>query len=67
MDEPNGLNYKGAWYHLCGHYFWDNNNGATKFCRMLSFHSGTHSGRNARKVLKSDSMQLNKKPFNTMS
>jgi len=54
------VNYKGAWYHVCGHYFWDNQNGATKFCRMLGYHSGKHSGRNARKPLKSDSMPVGK-------
>ena len=26
----------GMWYPICGHYFWDNNNGANLFCRKLN-------------------------------
>jgi len=30
----------GKWYPICGHYFWDDNNGATKVCQQLGFSSG---------------------------
>ena len=30
----------GAWAPICGHYFWDNNNGATLFCKKLGYHHG---------------------------
>jgi len=29
-----------TWYPICGHYFWNNNNGATTFCQKLGFSSG---------------------------
>ena len=31
---------EGVWRPLCGHSFWDNNHGATLFCRKLGFPSG---------------------------
>ena len=33
----------GNWSPICGHYFWNNNHGATLFCRKLNpqFKSGT--------------------------
>ena len=34
--------YQGNYYPICGHYFWDNNNGATIVCKMLGFDSGKH-------------------------
>ena len=30
----------GDWYPICGHYFWDNDHGATAFCRKLGSTSG---------------------------
>ena len=32
--------FKGQYYPICGHYFWDNNNGATTFCNLLGFQIG---------------------------
>ena len=32
--------YNGQWYPICGHYFWDNNNGATTVCEALGFSGG---------------------------
>ena len=29
------------WSPICGHYFWDNDNGATLFCKKLGFENGT--------------------------
>ena len=34
------VNFMGKWYPICGHYFWDNHNGATTFCKRLGFSSG---------------------------
>ena len=28
------------WSPICGHYFWNNNQGATKFCQRLGYSSG---------------------------
>ena len=28
------------WSPICGHYFWDNHNGAKKFCEQLGCYSG---------------------------
>jgi hypothetical protein len=28
------------WHPLCGHYFWDNDNGATSFCNKLGYANG---------------------------
>merc|ERR1712153_75859 len=38
--------FNGNWYPICGHYFWDNNDGATTVCQGLGyggFSSGTHT------------------------
>ena len=35
------VNYRGRWYPVCGHYFWDNNHGAATACRQLGFIDGT--------------------------
>ena len=29
------VNVNGEWFPICGHYFWDNNNGASLFCQRL--------------------------------
>jgi len=34
------VSYQSVWNPICGHYFWDNNHGATIVCRMLGFGSG---------------------------
>jgi hypothetical protein len=39
------VSYKGKWYPICGHYFWDNNDGATSFCKQLGFSSGVRGKR----------------------
>ena len=30
-----------TWSPICGHYFWDNENGANLFCKKLGFENGT--------------------------
>ena len=32
--------WNGVWVPICGHWFWDNNFGATLFCKQLGFKSG---------------------------
>lgn len=32
--------FSGQWYPICGHYFWDNNNGATQVCNELGWPTG---------------------------
>ena len=32
--------YNGQWSPICGHYFWDNNNGAAAVCKILGFSGG---------------------------
>ena len=33
--------WNNLWSPICGTWFWDNNNGATKFCEKLGYDSGT--------------------------
>ena len=35
--------YNGSWYPICGHYFWDDDQGATNFCQKLGATSGSVS------------------------
>ena len=37
---PN-VNFEGEWYPICGHWFWNSNDGATIVCQKLGFDSGT--------------------------
>ena len=48
--------FKGKYYPICGHYFWDNNNGATTICKMLGFNKGVKQ--NTRVAYKKDSMPV---------
>jgi hypothetical protein len=50
--------YKGKWYPICGHYFWDNNHGATTFCKQLGFNSGVR--RHTRVNFNVDAMPVGK-------
>ena len=52
------VHYKGKWYPVCGHYFWDNHHGATTFCKQLGFTSGTQSRTRAK--FKVDAMPVGK-------
>ena len=31
--------HENEWYPICGHYFWDSDDGVTIFCKRLGFHS----------------------------
>ena len=39
-DEIAEIYQHGKWIPICGHWFWDNNNGATLFCQQLGYFSG---------------------------
>ena len=51
------MNINGAWTPICGHWFWDNNYGASLFCHKLGFPSGTISDRI---TLPSDGVRMGK-------
>ena len=48
------------WSPLCGHYFWENQYGATKFCQQLGYESGMHSGKPITKIYPVESFTLGK-------
>merc|ERR1712153_64657 len=51
--------FNGNWYPICGHYFWDNNDGATTVCQGLGyggFSSGTRQ--HVRDTYSADSMPV---------
>ena len=39
-DEIAEIYYSGMWIPICGHYFWNNNIGATLFCQQLGYETG---------------------------
>jgi hypothetical protein len=48
LDLYPEVNYRGKWYPVCGHYFWDNDHGATSFCKALGFAKGVRGKRGAK-------------------
>merc|ERR1712039_1111068 len=42
LDDNNiaEISFKGNWFPICGHWFWDNANGANLFCQKLGSQSG---------------------------
>eukprot|EP00937_MAST-01D_sp_MAST-1D-sp2_P000414 g414.t1 len=50
------VQYNGEWYPICGHYFWDDNIGATTVCQALGFPAGTM--RRTRATFTKDSMPV---------
>lgn len=40
--------YQGKYYPICGHYFWDSQDGATTVCKALGFSSGKFKRTNAK-------------------
>ena len=45
---------------ICGHYFWDNQEGAKLFCQKMGYHSGTFSGRGSGQKYSMDSFRIGK-------
>ena len=39
-DKTPMIFWDGLWSLICGHYFWDNEVGATKFCEKLGYTAG---------------------------
>ena len=39
-DEIAEIYFSGMWIPICGHYFWNNNIGATLFCQQLGYQMG---------------------------
>ena len=37
--------WNGVWSPICGHYFWDNQHGATKFCQLMGYDTGYWEGK----------------------
>ena len=50
--------YEGQYYPICGHNFWDNDDGATTVCKALGFISGARIRTDA--VYKVDAMPVGK-------
>ena len=49
-DETPFIFWDSKWFPICGHYFWDNNNGASLFCNKLGYNNGTvHRNENGEK------------------
>ena len=42
------VSYQGKWYPICGHYFWDNDTGATAVCKLLGFERGSYTSTRAK-------------------
>ena len=42
LDDNNiaEISFNGDWLPICGHWFWDNGNGADLFCQELGYQSG---------------------------
>ena len=46
----------GEWYPICGHFFWNNDNGAETICKWLGYAGGTQ--RNSGGVLEKDAIEV---------
>ena len=44
-DEVPEFFWHTEWYPICGHWFWNNQNGARSFCQKLGYTNGRESGR----------------------
>ena len=41
VDKVPMVYWNNTWSPICGHYFWDNDNGANLFCKKLGYINGT--------------------------
>ena len=48
------------WMPICGHAFWDNQEGAKLFCKKMGYESGTFSGRGSGHKYGVDSFRIGK-------
>ena len=49
-----------SWMPICGHYFWDNQNGAKLFCEKMGYTSGKFNGRGSGDKYSQDSFKIGK-------
>ena len=57
-DKDPEILWNGKWTPICGHYFWDNNNGAKLFCKKRGFENGVV--KNTRSRLTNDAIRIGK-------
>ena len=58
-DDGTPLVYWGnSWMPICGHFFWDNQNGAKLFCQKMGYTSGKFSGRGSGQKYSLDSFKI---------
>ena len=48
------------WVPICGHFFWDNQEGAKLFCQKMGYMSGQFSGRGSWQKYSTDSFRIGK-------
>ena len=48
----------GNWAPICGHWFWDNQDGARLFCQKLGYKTGTQQGRGLGETYDVDAIRL---------
>ena len=46
-EDPE-IYWNGKWTPICGHYFWDNDNGAKLFCQKLGLVNGKIKGKGSK-------------------
>jgi hypothetical protein len=49
-----------VWPPICGHYFWDNQIGATKFCEKMGYQQGEQSGEGEGNHYSKDAFKIGK-------
>ena len=53
--------WNGKWNPICGHFFWDNDNGAKLFCQKLGFSNGKITqGSGSQAKLTDDAIRIGK-------
>ena len=50
--------WNGKWAPICGHFFWDNNNGAKLFCQKMGFTYGKVKGQGSQSLLTDDAIRI---------
>ena len=50
--------WNNRWTPICGHWFWDNQIGASLFCKKLGYDSGTVSGKGSGQKYSVDSFLI---------
>ena len=46
------------WYPICGHYFWNNQIGATLFCQEIGYNYGNYAGKESGHSYLTDSFRI---------